>query len=306
MNSENRISEITRRAIFDFLAVERVAWSGRLEEVDFLSRLYNLSVMKSTDRRFPDAGGDIWQHRINNSDWPDDWVFFDPRFDLMHCADEDLLRFLSEMVHPAVRPNSEEVRILVDGLNKELRNDGCELVADGLISGRPVFRPRWCGAPALPAMDAAKATATKLGSDYLNTQIARMQLAIDTDPELAIGTAKEFVETVCKTILAERAVSAVEGEDFPKLVRLACKTLKLLPDDIPENAKAADTIKRLLSNLATISQGLAELRNPYGTGHGKMAKSKGLKARHARLAVGAAATLGSFLFETHEEGRGKE
>src|SRR5947209_5042830 len=56
-----------------------------------------------------------------------------------------------------------------------------------------------------------------------------------------------------------------------------------------------------LNNLATISQGLAELRNPFGTGHGKDAGSRGLNKRHARLAVGAATTLGVFLFETHQE-----
>ena len=42
------------------------------------------------------------------------------------------------------------------------------------------------------------------------------------------------------------------------------------PEDIPEKAKAAETIKRLLSNLATITSGIAELRNSYGTGHGKI------------------------------------
>lgn len=55
-------------------------------------------------------------------------------------------------------------------------------------------------------------------------------------------------------------------------------------------------------NLATLVQGSAELRNAYGTGHGRSrahAKRR-LTPRHARLAVGSAATLGVFLYETHE------
>ena len=52
--------------------------------------------------------------------------------------------------------------------------------------------------------------------------------------------------------------------------------MELTPDDIPEKSKAVDIIQRLLSNLATITQGVAELRNHYGTGHGKAAGSKGL------------------------------
>jgi len=46
---------------------------------------------------------------------------------------------------------------------------------------------------------------------------------------------------------------------------------------------------------------LAELRGLYGTGHGKHGKASGLSPRHAKLAVGAAATLTTFLFETHME-----
>ena len=67
-----------------------------------------------------------------------------------------------------------------------------------------------------------------------------------------------------------------------------------------DKARAADTIKRLLSNLATITQGIAELRNQYGTGHGRVRRSGGLTSRHAKLAVGAAATLAVFLVETHQ------
>jgi hypothetical protein len=63
-------------------------------------------------------------------------------------------------------------------------------------------------------------------------------------------------------------------------------------------------IKRLLSNLGTIGNGLAELRGLYGTGHGKHGRSASLSARHAKLAVGAASTLAVFLFETHKETMG--
>jgi len=79
------------------------------------------------------------------------------------------------------------------------------------------------------------------------------------------------------------------------LVKQTEKELKLTPSDIPDEAKANDSIKRLLSNLATVTNGVAELRNSYGAGHGKSAKSKGLGARHAKLAVGAASTLAIFL-----------
>jgi hypothetical protein len=136
---------------------------------------------------------------------------------------------------------------------------------------------------------------------YVSQQITRMESAVSNDPGLAIGTAKELVETCCKTILAARAVEFSKNADIPELVKLTAKELDLTPADIPEKAKASETIKRLLSNLASITQSVAELRNHYGTGHGKAAGAKGLQPRHAKLAVGAASTLAVFLAETHSE-----
>lgn len=132
------ISEITRRAIIDELSLSKISWSGRMEEPDFLARLYRLKDLPSTDGRFNDAAGDIWQHRVNNFDWDDDWVFYDPRFSLME-DDEEFLRFLAETVHPVVRPNHDEVAELLRMYNEHLRHDGWEIREVSQISGRPVF-----------------------------------------------------------------------------------------------------------------------------------------------------------------------
>ena len=134
----------------------------------------------------------------------------------------------------------------------------------------------------------------------LRVQIERLVEAAGSDPALAVGTAKEMVETVCKTILEDRGIT-VDNDDMGKIVRSVVKELALLPDDIPEKAKGSDVIRRVLSNLSQISQGLAELRNLYGTGHGRSGRSGGIRPRHARLAVGAAVTFATFLLETHLE-----
>lgn len=144
-------------------------------------------------------------------------------------------------------------------------------------------------------------TAATLDADYLAAQIDRLTEAVEHDSDLAIGQAKELVETCCKTILASSGESDYDRLALIPLVKKTMKHLQLLPENIPESAKGNKTIKALLGNLAMISQGMAELRNLYGTGHGKHAKHKRLPVRHARLAVGAATTLAAFLFETHEE-----
>jgi hypothetical protein len=106
-----------------------------------------------------------------------------------------------------------------------------------------------------------------------------------------------LVETCCKTILAERGRPVTGTPDMSALTKKTLKGLKLVPEGIHEASRGSDIIKRLLSNLGTIGNGLAELLGLYGTGHGKHGKTSALSARHAKLAVGAAATFATFLFK---------
>lgn len=110
-----------------------------MEEADFLGRIYDLTALPSEDPRFPNAAGDIWQHRVRNYDWPDDWVFTDSRFELMHGPDTVLLRFVAEMLHPVVRSDEEEVAQLASTFNEALRRDGYELYVAEWISGHGVY-----------------------------------------------------------------------------------------------------------------------------------------------------------------------
>lgn len=295
-----KISELTRRDIVDAIIVENVRWWGRLDEIAFLSRIYDLQSIPSTDPRFGDAARDIYQHRFNNDDWENDWVFHDDRFSLKNGDDEILLKFLCETIHPVVCPDVTEAQRLSQLYNQYLKNDGYEIVEKTRISNKPVFVGRYVGIIGTPVLATAKATLSGLDAGYVSQQITRMESAVINDPRLAIGTAKELVETCCKTILARKNVSVSASLDLPQLVKETTKALALTPDHIPDEAKAAKIIKILLSNLATVTQGIAELRNHYGTGHGQIAGNQGLSSRHAKLAVGAASTLAVFLLETYE------
>ena len=123
----NSLTEITRRDIRRALTRESISWTGDLGETEFLNRLYDLSSMPSTDSRFPNAESDIWQHRINNDDWDDQWVFSDDRFQLADGPDEVYLNFLAEIVHPAVRADREQAKMIVAMLNELLAPDGWAL-----------------------------------------------------------------------------------------------------------------------------------------------------------------------------------
>lgn len=140
-----KISELTRRDIRDAIHIESIFWEGRLDETAFLSRLYDLQKLPSTDGRFKDAEGDIWQHRVNNHDWEDDWIFYDSRFELQTGDDEIFLRFLCETIHPVVRQDvTEAERIEAERLRQTKAGSGHDRppkgVEDILIAVKPAHQ----------------------------------------------------------------------------------------------------------------------------------------------------------------------
>lgn len=147
------ITKVTRRALVADLMVGSFMWWGALEEPDFLGRLYPLEQLPSHDGRFPHALDDLIQHRINNYDWDDDWVFRDDRLGLAGDDDATLLRFLAETLHPEVRSDQAEIQALLVVYNKHLRRDGWELYHQRLISGRPSLHG---GLPRYPPSLAAR------------------------------------------------------------------------------------------------------------------------------------------------------
>lgn len=297
----NRITTITRRNIFDFIQAEKFWWAGRLEESDFLSRMFDLENMPSSDSRFENALGDIWQHRVNNPyDWDDNWIFNDNRFNLLNCDDSVFLNFLCEMLHPIVRADSSEVNKLLQIFNDNLKEDNFEIVEKSRISGRPIFvgRLKIIGKESIEKKGGELKQI--LNAEYVSQQINLMESSIENSPHISIGLAKELIETCCKSIFEDKKETYDKNWDLTKLMKETTKLLKLTPEDIPNETKAASSIKQILGSLSSVVQGIGEIRNEYGSGHGKHGKFKGLQPRHAKLAVGSASTLAIYLLETHE------
>lgn len=134
----------------------------------------------------------------------------------------------------------------------------------------------------------------------MRVHINRMNDSVESDPSLAIGTAKDLVEACCKAILKQAEVDFSNTEKIPQLVNKTAQTLKLLPQGIPQKTKGETAIKSVLGSLAHIVHGMAELRNLYGSGHGREPGVSGLSPRHARLAAGAATAVSLFFAETAE------
>lgn len=121
----------------------KISYHGRLDELGFLERLYDLDNMPSNDSRYSNAHGDISCH-LRFGDYEDEyWIFQDERFSLRQGdGDEALLHFLCMMLHPAVRIENSRWRDYLQKFNELLREDGYELYPAKKISGRDIYEAR--------------------------------------------------------------------------------------------------------------------------------------------------------------------
>lgn len=293
------ISSTTRRLLIDDIRGSGAEYNGDISEIEFLAKLFDLDALPSTDGRsaYKNLRDDIQQHRIS---WPEDygphWVWNDERLNLLGGSDENLFAFLCRMVHPVVRRRADQVAFLLDLFNRHLRVDGFEIVQSGFEDRRPVYGVRRVDT-GIPSVVADVSEVEALGS-YVRTQIERMRQSMHTAPSLAIGTAKELIESVSKTVLRHHGVPFGAADEAPKLAKLAFDAVIVVPVGWQGADDVDSTIKSLTGALVQSVTRLAELRNKAGTGHGREASSAELDARHARLAVDAAATVAAFLVST--------
>jgi hypothetical protein len=297
----NSMTDVTRQSIADEIAVARLWYHGRLDEPDFLARIFDLQKLPSRDSRYDNAYEDIHKHMVMNSDWDEGWYLTDPRINILFCTDEIYRKFLAQTVHPRIRSDEKEIAALIDIYNKHLVGDNYQMVQTGDISGKPVYEVRLIGAGANLAGAHKQHIKKYLNTDYVDGKINVMHDALTKDSELAIGTAKELLETTCKSILKQKNVVIEKDWSLPVLVKNTYKLFDFKPKnaDNPDNALKA--ILTILSGMNSVVQGVAELRNSYGSGHGKDADFKGLEMKYARLIVGIVSEMVIFLLSTNGE-----
>jgi Abortive infection C-terminus len=130
--------------------------------------------------------------------------------------------------------------------------------------------------------------------------LTRIEAGIAADPAAAIASSKELLESAFRFVLDDYGVEHSPTASVTDLYKLVSVELGLSRDAVPSSAKGSAAAHRVLQNLTTAVQSLAELRNELGLGHGRTAPSPAL-ARHARLAANAARTVAEFVLETWHE-----
>jgi len=209
---------------------------------------------------------------------------------------DKLLDAIKQILSPYYFKDTEIRKTHIKQLQRCLKADGYNLDYDDIHINITTHS----GIAATSDLQRLKVHGQRLNHDNVVSRILIIEHMVENSPSDAIGSAKELIEAVCKDII-ERSGLTFERRAGPSaLVKEALKALHLAPEDIPERARGVNAVKTTLNSLANIAHQMDELRGLYGSGHGRPNSSKGLLPRHARLAVGSAATMCLFLIETFE------
>lgn len=149
-----------------------------------------------------------------------------------------------------------------------------------------------------------KKVTRKFDSEFLRNRMQELKHQMETDSAASIGTSKDLLESVMKMILDECEVQYINDNgksvDIPLLWKKVETVLRLDPKGM-NDSKSGKSAKKILSSISQIVLGMNELRNHFGTGHGKNGKFKQLPVRYGNLTASLTITVVGFLVDTMEE-----
>lgn len=132
----------------------------------------------------------------------------------------------------------------------------------------------------------------------IEEEFDRAHRFVDSDPPGAVTAASAIVEALCKTYIQENQLPLPTKQTIKHLWVVVAKDLKLSPEDVSD-----DDLKRILTGLSSIVDGIGAYRTHAGSAHGHGVKTHRVAPRHARLTVHAAHTLCLFVIETWQARR---
>lgn len=129
----------------------------------------------------------------------------------------------------------------------------------------------------------------------IQDHLRRLGDSVDSDPRLAVSTAKALIESTAKCVLTARGQEYSRAASVPKLVNAAQESLGLAAKSVSDEDRA---LRQALQSLVTLTQSVTEIRNQVGIDHGAEEVPTWVRPRHARLVVGAAQVWCQLMLET--------
>ena len=150
--------------------------------------------------------------------------------------------------------------------------------------------------PELPATERLRQVLERRGLRPVREDLDRVFTNLEGDPPASITAASSMLESLFKCYLEDCSYDEPSKKTAKPLWKEVSKHLGLDPA-----SKEDDDIKRILSGLSSVVDGIAALRTHTGSAHGRRERRYRLLARHARLSAHAAQTLAWFIVETWDD-----
>lgn len=121
---------------------------------------------------------------------------------------------------------------------------------------------------------------------------------IENNPSLCVDTCKALIESICKTILTNKAVEFRDNISFNGLVHQTVSNILLLDDTFRND------LTELARRMSSVAQALADIRNNHGfASHGLDVLNPRLTTTVSKFAYRITDTLGGFILNCYLNNR---
>lgn len=107
--------------------------------INFLSMIWPLREMSSSDSRYDNAYEDALKHLISNDDWTVEYTFLD-RFNLVSGEEKNFIIFLETTVNPEIRKSKEEISKYYNVIAPFLRQTDKRLAIVDYFEELPIYK----------------------------------------------------------------------------------------------------------------------------------------------------------------------
>ncbi len=133
----------------------------------------------------------------------------------------------------------------------------------------------------------------ELNFPAVDMEFTRALENVEKEPREAVSAACNILESTFKIFIADENLPAPSKQDLQGL-------WKVVRDKLGMDTKTVedDDLRKILSGLYTLTEGIGALRTHASSAHGAGRKIYNLKPRHARLAIHSAHTLVLYILES--------
>jgi hypothetical protein len=136
----------------------------------------------------------------------------------------------------------------------------------------------------------------------IGSAVEIIERSIPADPGLVFTHCRGLLETVCKTILADRGVATAADANSNQIMSATLKVLKLTPDEFDKDERVEAGVVDLVRGINQMVNGVVALRNSQGLGpHGRDALEAIIDAEYATIMAQAVDSTAYLLYRMHRK-----